>query len=244
VGLTLHYTLSAPAALDADAVPALVRAMRAVAERFRLAGRVAAVSLVSATREDLEWCTAWLPVRAAGGVRGLPVSPHAGRLFLVDLGEGAEPLRLGLCAYPESVDDPVTGRPRRVRLRGWHLRAFCKTHYASLHGWEHFLRAHTTAIDLLLALRSLGLRVTLLDEGGYWPRRNTAALRAHVDRLNGAIAGLAGALKDAADDAGAGPVFAPIFAHPEFERLEAGGVSAHAADLARAVALIRPPGGD
>lgn len=244
MGLTLHYTLGAPAALDDDAVPALVRAMRAVAERFRRAGRVAAVSPVSATREDLEWCTAWLPVRAAGGVRGLPVPPHAGRLFFVDLGEGAEPLRLGLCAYPESVDDPGNGRPRRVRLRGWRLRAFCKTHYASLHGWEHFLRTHTAAIDLLLALRPLGLRVTLLDEGGYWPGRDTVALRAQLDRLNGAIAGLAGALKDATDDTRTAPVRSPIFAHPEFERLEAAGASAHAADLARAVALIRPPGGD
>lgn len=243
MGLTLHYTLAAPAALAADDVPALVRAMRAVAVRFRTAGRVAAVTAISQASEDLDWCTAWLPVRAAGGVRGLPVPPRAGFLFLVDPGRGAEPLRLGLCAYPESVDDPVTGRPRRVRLPGWRLHAFCKTHYAALHGWEHFRRTHTAAVDLLLALRPLGLRVKLVDEGGYWPGCYVTALRAHLDRLSGIIAGLAGALKDAADDAGAGPVRAPIFAHPEFERLEAGGVSVHAAELARAVALARRPGG-
>jgi len=241
VGLTLHYTLVAPVTLAAADVSALVRAMRAVAERFRTAGRVAAVTAISRANEDLDWCTAWLPVRAAGGVRGLPVPPRAGFLFLVDPGRGAEPLRLGLCAYPENVDDPVTGRPRRVRLRGWSLRAFCKTHYASLHGWDHFQRTHTAAVDLLLALRPLGLRVKLVDEGGYWPGRDVTVLRAHLDRLSGIIAGLAGALKDAADDAGTGPVSAPIFAHPEFERLEAEGVSAHAADLARAMALIRAP---
>jgi hypothetical protein len=61
---------------------------------------------------------------------------------------------------------------------GWQFLASCKTHYASLHGWEAFRRGHVAAVDLALAGQSLGIQVRIEDEGGYWPGRNEIALRA------------------------------------------------------------------
>ena len=74
------------------------------------------------------------------------------------------------------------------------------------------------------------------DEGGYWPRRSERTLRQELDLMNGAIAGLAGALKDVGDEHGGPPVQSPIFAHPQFEHLEADGVARHGRNIA---ALVR-----
>jgi hypothetical protein len=241
MGLTLHYTLRAPAGIAPAEIPALVRAMRSVALGFHRAGRVDAVLPIARAAEESLWCTEWLQVRLPDATRGIAVEPHAGRLFLVDLGEGAEPLRLGLCAYPDRVTDSATGRFRAVRSTGWRLGAFCKTHYAGLHGWEHFLRCHTAAVDLLAALRPLGVRVTLNDEGGYWPGRRTDVLRRNLEHLDGLVAALAGALKDAADETAGPRVQAPIFAHPNFERLEAAGAAAAGPQLAKAVRRLTDP---
>jgi hypothetical protein len=52
---------------------------------------------------------------------------------------------------------------------GWRLSGFSKTQYASLHGWEHFLRCHRAVVELLASLRPLGVRLRLTDEGEYWP---------------------------------------------------------------------------
>ena len=160
-------------------------------------------------------------------------------VFTVTLGEGCEPLRLGLCRYPDRVPDHQTGCTRVVRRRGWRLAGFCKTQYASLQGWEHFRRCHTAAVDLLASLRRLGLRVEINDEGGYWPGRNETELRRNVEQMNGIVAAFAGALKDTADETGGPPVQSPIFAHPHFERIEAEGAAQHAGTLNEAVDLIR-----
>jgi hypothetical protein len=98
------------------------------------------------------------------------------------------------------------------------LQGFCKTQYASLHGWGHFRRCHTAVIDLLVSIQGPGLTVEIHDEGDYWPGRNLAALRRNLDEINGAVAALAGALKD-----GEEKVESPIFRHRNFERLEAEG---------------------
>jgi hypothetical protein len=115
------------------------------------------------------------------------------------------------------------GRRYRTGLRGWRFHGFSKTQYASLHGWEHFRRCHTAVIDLLAELRQLGVSVKISDEGDYWPRRNEAALRQNLGELNAAVASAAGALKDWGEKQGGPPVQSPIFAHPQFERLEAEG---------------------
>ena len=241
MGLTLHYKLHAPAGLAEAAIPALVARMHAVATAMRRAGRVERVGRIAADPSDLRWLGEWLQVPVRGEEncsRGVEVPVLAGHVFTVILGEGCEPLRLGLCRYPDRVPDHQTGRTRAVRRRGWRLAGFCKTQYASLHGWDNFRHGHTAAVDLLAGLRDLGLQVQLSDEGGYWPGRDETELRRRVDQMNGIVAAFAGALKDATDENGGAPLQAPILAHPHFERIEADGAARHRATIAQAVAIV------
>lgn len=127
----------------------------------------------------------------------------------------------------------VEGALRRTNLRGWRLRGFCKTQYASLQGWEHFLRCHTAVIDLLAGARRLGLAVEINDEGCYWPGRDLDALRQNLEQMNSAVAAAVGALKDCTEEAGGPPLEAPILAHPQFELLEARGAARGHASLLR-----------
>ena len=74
------------------------------------------------------------------------------------------------------------------------------------------------------------------DEGEYWPGRNEAKLRRNVEEMNCAIAGAAGAMKDFDKATGAAGVQSPIFAHPQFEHLEAKGAARrHVAALRKAL---------
>ena len=242
MGLTLHYKLRAPAGTTDTMIPTLVARMHAAATAMRQAGRVERVGRIAADPEDLRWLAEWLQVPVPGEEncsRGVEVPALAGHVFTVMLGEGCEPLRLGLCRYPDHVPDHQTGRSRVVRCRGWRLASFCKTQYASLHGWEHFRRCHTAAVDLLAGLCDLGLRVEVNDEGGYWPGRDETELRRGVDQMNGIVAAFAGALKDATDGNGGAPLQSPIFAHPHFERIEAEGASRHTVTITQAVKIIR-----
>ena len=145
-------------------------------------------------------------------------------MFRVAVGRGCEPLWLGLCRYPAEVYTVIGDRKTRLGGR-WLFHGFSKTQYASLHGWDHFLRCHRAIIDLLVGWRQLGLTVRISDEGDYWPRRSERLLRRNLGEMNGAVAAAAGALKDLCGDIPGPPVQAPIFRHPQFERLEAQGAS-------------------
>ncbi len=172
MGLTLHYKLRAPVGMADSDLPPLVAAMHRLARRFQQTGRVAAVSNIGSVPGDFLWLSKYLMVKTPGDPdtrRGVEVPVQAGRVFTVALGTDSEPLRLGLCRYPAQTMDHATGRSRTVRRRGLRLAGFCKTQYASLRGWEHFRRCRLAAVDLLLALRGLGLKVWIMDEGNYWP---------------------------------------------------------------------------
>lgn len=240
MGLTIHYTIRAAARVRTAEVLPLVKRMQAAARAMLKTGRVTAMGRIGSGPEDFFMLSEWLTVPVPGEEntsRGIEVPVLDGYVFDVTLGEGCEPLRLGLCRYPTHVVDAQTGRRRAVAKRGWRLAGFCKTQYASLQGWENFRRCHLAAVDLLAGLAELGLKVAINDEGNYWPGRDEAALRAMVDRMNGMVAALAGQMKDAADEEGGAPVKSPIFAHPQFERLEAEGAAANA-DQLRAVAAV------
>jgi hypothetical protein len=246
MGLSLHVHVHAPASLDEAEVRAIVTRWHGLAEGFAAEGRVDRVFEMSNQRADLnQFATAWLSVPVVGDpdtCTGIAVAPTDGWIFLVELGEGCEPLVLGLCRYPATVKAPggeawlPSGKDD-----GWHFLASCKTQYASLHGWEVFRRCHLAAGNLALAGQSLGLEVRIEDEGGYWPERNEVALRTAVERMNRLVAGLAGAIKDAADDAGNSPsVESPIFEHPAFERLEGEAqASADARKLGDALLVVK-----
>lgn len=223
MGLTVHYKSKAPAETNAAQAKRLVVSARRIASRFEREGCFDAVGPVSADAGLLDrFATDYLSLPVPGErntFTGVEVAPLEGWMFLVRVGRDCEPLRVGLCRYPAKV--AIRGRVLRTKLGdGWRFWGFTKTQYASLHGWEHFLRCHRAVIDLLVALRPLGFRVRISDEGDYWPRRSITALRHNVGHMNALVAGMAGALKDAGDGKG---IESPIFAHKDFERLEAEG---------------------
>jgi hypothetical protein len=243
MGLTLHYKLRGPAGLTEEEARALVVSMRTAALAMKQAERVEAVGAINSSRAQLGWLSEWIMVPVPDEphtTRGIEVPAQAGFVFNVTLGEGCEPLRLGLCNYIRERRDPETHRLERVGNEGWRLAAFCKTQYASLHGWEHFRRCHVAAVELLAGLTAHGVEVEITDEGGYWPGRDEAELRRSVDRMNGIVAAFAGAMKDATEEEPGGvPVQAPIFAHPQFERLEAEGIIREGKFVSQAVNLVR-----
>ncbi len=243
MGLTIHYKLRGPLGLTEETARALVASMRAAALAMRQAGRVEAVGAISSSRAQLAWLSEWIMVPVPdepNTTRGIEVPAQAGFVFSVTLGEGCEPLRLGLCDYAVERRNPDSHRLERVGNEGWRLAGSCKTQYASLHGWENFRRCHTAAVELLAGMSTLGLEVKITDEGGYWPGRNEAELRRNVERMNGIVAAFAGAMKDATEATPGGePVQSPIFAHPQFERLEAEGIAREGRMVRAAVTRTR-----
>ena len=225
MGLTVHYQLSA-LQLDTAAARRVVKEGHALALCRQRAGEV---RRVNAVREDVarhpharQWVTYAIP-GSENTFSGIEVLPVEGFLFTVDVGADCEPLTLGLCRYPETVTHLGARVPTKMG-GGWRYAGFSKTQYASLHGWEHFLRCHRAVVESLAEWRTLGVRVKINDEGEYWPRRSVSALRRNVDDMNGLVAAMAGTLKDADGGEGAG-IESPIFAHKDFERLEAEGAA-------------------
>src|SRR5215213_7988419 len=238
MGLTIHYQLSA-LKLDTAAARRVVKQGHAFALRRQQAGEV---RRVNAVREDvnghplaLQWVTHTIPGQE-NTFSGIEVRPVEGFLFSVHMGEDCEGLALGLCRFPETVRHQGTNVPTKLG-GGWRFAGFSKTQYASLHGWEHFLRCHRAVVESLAEWRALGVRVNISDEGEYWPRRSVRTLRRNLNEMNGLVAACAGALKD-----GDAQIQSPIFAHKDFERLEAEG-AARAGDGLRVLkrrVLINP----
>ena len=225
MGLTVHYQLSA-LQLDTAAARSLVKEGHALALRRQRAGEV---RRVNAVREDVtghplarQWVMYAVPGQE-NTFSGIEVKPLEGFLFEVNVGADCEWLTLGLCRYPETVTHQGVPVPTKLG-GGWRFAGFSKTQYASLHGWEHFLRCHRAVVESLTEWRTLGVRVKITDEGEYWPRRSVSALRRNLDNMNGLVAAMAGTLKDADGSGGAG-IESPIFAHKDFERLEAQGAA-------------------
>ena len=225
MGVTIHYTLSAPAALKPVEALGLVEQMRAVALDMKRRRRVKSVGdIASDTAHALYEGRQFPNVRSGwnGKEYSPEVRPTRGAFFEVDVGKDCEPFLIGLFKYPARVTSCETDNNEcQTKMGwGWQYHRHCKTQYASLHGWTHFRRCHVAVVDFLIALRALGIAVKISDEGHYWPGRSVRALRENVGMMNRVIAAAAGAMKDAFDD---GSIQAAIFAHPQFERLEAEG---------------------
>ncbi len=243
MGLSVHYRLSASEGCDAGTALRLMEAARREMLGLQREGRVEQVLEISDQGGDLQrFGTVWL-TRAKRGDSdtkyGVEVRPEEGFIFPIMIGEDCEPLWLGLCRYPQTVGAGGKALPTRLG-RGWRFSGACKTQYASLHGWPHFLRCHTGVIDLLARCRSRGVRVKINDEGGYWPRRSLTTLQRKLDEMNGLVAATAGALKDAVEEQEKpGSIESPIFQHAKFEKLEAESASRHGEKLRQVVAAVR-----
>ena len=227
MGLTIHFSLRAPPDAGAMQARKCVAQLRQRALNFKRRNRVEAVGALGGDANVLRWAEEWLffPMpHHPGRQHQVCVTPEAGFLFPVKVGEDCERLWLGLCRYPLTVR--VEGKLRRTKLNGWRFKSFCKTQYASLHGWPHFRRCHTSVTDLVTGARRLGLAVEINDEGDYWPGRDLKALKRNLDEMNGIVAAAAGALKDMDEEInGRSAIESPIFRHVQFERLEAEGAA-------------------
>jgi hypothetical protein len=231
MGLTIYYTLSKREALADAKARELVGRVRTLARE----AEVESVSRQIRVEPDFPLAHEFVTVpESSYGVTHVDVPPENGYIFIVSLGRDCEDLLLGLCRYPATAK--CCGRDLPTKAGGgWRLRHFCKTQYASLHGWEHFFRCHRTAIELLNLWRTVGVNVEIKDEGGYWPGRSEKVLRERVGEMNGIVAAMSGALKDAAEGL---TVESPIFDHPNFERLEHEGQQRHGAKVRKAVKIV------
>ncbi len=147
------------------------------------------------------------------------VSAKRGWVVVVWPGKGCESAEFGLCQYPRRIPFRAGSIPTGFE-GGWLLTGFCKTQYASQHGWEHFLKCHRQIISVLDFWRELGVTVEVTDEGEYWQTRSEEKLRNRLQQYDGLVAALSGMLKDAAGDDSGLAVESPIFDYANFERLE------------------------
>jgi hypothetical protein len=180
MGLTVNFELTAAANMNAVRAKQIVASLRRIALNFQREGFVDKVLPMASDLETLgQFACDWLilPVRGEESTStGAEILPEEGYIFLVVVGSDCEPLRLGLCHYPATVRFDGKELPTRKPAR-WRLSAYCKTQYASLHGWEYFLRCHCAVVHMLMACRMPDLRVKIMDEGAYWPRRSVSKLR-------------------------------------------------------------------
>lgn len=136
--------------------------------------------------------------------------------FLMNPGEGSESATFGFVRPLKGVAAAVDDHPGAYNH--WYWRAFCKTQYASNISDDHLVRCHLSIVQVLEEAERLGVRVEVHDETRYWETRSTDVLIREVRNMNRIVARFAGKLDDAIGPEH--PTQAPIFEHPEFERLE------------------------
>jgi hypothetical protein len=161
--------------------------------------------------------------------------------------EGAESAPIGLASHPPVVvhredvirrnkdgsererhfgqGDPIEFPTRRRGYYSWH--SFCKTQYAGnpkLGGEANFLRAHLSLIELLDQIQAAGVKVRIRDDSRYAKHRDVDRLLRSLRDWDAIVARVAGGLGDALKD-NSGTVVAPIKERPDFEHLEAKGIS-------------------
>jgi hypothetical protein len=237
MGLTIHYSLKA-GHISTDDARALVRQLRAAALDlpFDEVGEI--VELPEGSRfpakSEVAQDARLLALRAArpiiltvdGQEHGEFVSPTEMIAFVASPAEGSEAACFGLAQYPSTViiDDKCVP----TDLDGWRWWAFCKTQYASnpsLGGIKQFLRCHLGIVAMLDKAKEIGILDEVHDEGGYWGKRDVAALVKEIGRWNAMVAGAVGQLQDQLEAAGRDrrSMISAITEFPDFERLEAEG---------------------
>ncbi|HXC37150.1 MAG TPA: hypothetical protein VNV43_14830, partial [Candidatus Acidoferrales bacterium] len=149
MGLTIHFQFTAAASVTAARAKEIVTSWHQLSLSFQREGFVEEAFPIASDVETLhQFACGFLIVPVPGEEdtsTGAEILPEEGSIFFVKIGEGCEPLRLGLCHYPATVRydgmDLPTGKPA-----GWRFSAFCKTQYASLHGWDYFKRCHCAVV--------------------------------------------------------------------------------------------------
>jgi hypothetical protein len=173
--------------------------------------------------------------------------PALHALFFYVRVEGAESAPIGLASHPPVVvhredviernkdgsergrllgqGDPIEFPTRRRGYYSWH--SFCKTQYAGLPklgGEANFLKAHLSLIELLDQIDAAGMNVRIRDDSRYAKHRDVDRLLSSLRSWDAIVAKIVGGLGDALGDK-SGTLIAPIKERPDFEHLEAKGVS-------------------
>jgi hypothetical protein len=188
---------------------------------------------LSRTRRDGDQETVYVPglhamffhVRVEGAesaVIGLanhpPVSLHREDIIQRDK-NGSERSRL------LGQGDPIEFSTRRRGYYSWH--SFCKTQYAAhpkLGGEANFLKAHLSLIELLDQILAVGVQMRIRDDSRYAQHRDVDRLLRCSRKWDALVANIVGNLGDALGDE-LGSLAAPIKQRPDFEHLEAKGIS-------------------
>ena len=250
MGLTIHYKLKAKG--TAASARKLVTALHQAAHDlpFKEVGTLVDVSgdECDFDRRGSDDPLRWLLIQAQGSVSlsHLPgeseyssrrVAPTRLIAFTAWPGEGCEESNFGLCQYPAEINDPRHGK-LKTKLTGWQYRSFVKTQYSSdprCGGAQNFLRCHLTVIAMLDKAKQLGCLDSVSDEGGFWERRDVAALVNEIGSWNQMIAAFGGKLKDVLGDG----VEMPIAEFPNFESLELAGQSQLPPEIEQLARLIK-----
>jgi hypothetical protein len=226
MGLTLHFNLSLPASTPREEVEERVRRLRAAATRlpFEAVGPVASTAAGEPLGDSTGipdalshlfrfWASLQLDSSTSDDHDDEIVPEAVG--FTVIPGAQCEPAMFGLAFVPPR-DEQWQSLPDQPSVWSWHCS--CKTQYASNESDDHFITCHTALVALLDEAVNIGLMVEVEDEGGYWESRDVDRLLGELQTMNRIVARLGGALDDAIGAEHS--IEAPIFEHPNFERLE------------------------
>ena len=173
--------------------------------------------------------------------------PALHALFFYVHVQGAESAPIGLASHPPVVlhredviernkdgserrrllgqGDPVEFPTRRRGYYSWH--SFCKTQYSGnpkLGGEANFLKAHLSLIELLDQIQAVGVKVRIRDDSRYAKHRDVDRLLRSLRNWDAIVAKIVGNMSDALGDK-SGSLIAPIKERPDFEHLEAKGIS-------------------
>ena len=226
MGLTIHYTLTAPHVKNLDEARTLVSQLHDFAATLDFQ-KLSDIQFIDDFADPMlaTFLGCLRPYTKDDGEESfLQVTPIHVLMFVAEQ-EGSEPALFGLGLFSDTGTDvhyeSIT-RPSGVG-NVYRLQRFCKTQFASLStngGWGNFLKIHDGICQILDCARSLGVDLDVRDESKYFTKRDPAALRKEIDRWNQLIAAFTGRLKDHLRP---GAVVAAITDAPEFEQLEAQG---------------------
>ena len=144
-------------------------------------------------------------------------------------------------AFRKDLARMVVGEAYRTPPAHGLWGATCQTQHAHdprLGGWANFVNAHLSVLAILEKMRSLGFRVRVDDEGGYWKGRNLGRLAKRMNEQNAFLAGVLGLMKDAASRDGA-ELRSAMDGRPDFEQLE---MTAHKGKLGDLLKKIKRAG--
>jgi hypothetical protein len=183
----------------------------------------------------------------ADGEEEMVCVPALHALFFHVRVEGAETASIGLASHPPVVlhhedviernasgsecgrrlgeGDPIEFPTRRRGYYSWH--SFCKTQYAGnpkLGGEANFLKAHLSLIELLDQIHAAGVPVRIRDDSRYAKHRDVDRLLRSLRDWDAIVARFAGSIGDALGGE-SGTLIAPIKDRPDFEHLEAKGIT-------------------